>query len=49
MNPAANNGKIIRSELECRLSRKGRQMGKIKLDLHDIYNKGLKIDAELNG
>ena len=23
-------------------------MSKIKLDLHDIYNKGLKIDAELD-
>ena len=23
-------------------------MAKIKLDLHDIYNKGLKIDSELN-
>ena len=23
-------------------------MAKIKLDLHDIFNKGLKIDAELN-
>ena len=23
-------------------------MAKLKLDLHDIYNKGQKIDAELN-
>ena len=23
-------------------------MAKIKLDLHDVFNKGLKIDAELN-
>ncbi len=23
-------------------------MAKLKLDLHDIYNKGAKIDAELN-
>ncbi|QQR83972.1 Smr/MutS family protein [Candidatus Peregrinibacteria bacterium] len=23
-------------------------MAKLKLDLHDIYNKGYKIDAELN-
>ena len=27
---------------------KNRKMAKIKLDLHDIYNKGLKIDAELD-
>ena len=27
---------------------KNRKMAKIKLDLHDIYNRGLKIDAELD-
>ena len=27
---------------------KSKTMAKIKLDLHDIYNKGLKIDAELD-
>jgi DNA-nicking Smr family endonuclease len=27
---------------------RGEAMAKIKLDLHDIYNKGYKIDSELN-
>ena len=30
------------------LNFKGHSMAKLKLDLHDIYNKGGKIEAELN-
>jgi DNA-nicking Smr family endonuclease len=30
------------------ISRQGTSMAKLKLDLHDIYNRGDQIDAELN-